>query len=178
MTAVVGILNKQGIAIAADSAVTVANMQKRKVYNSANKLFTISKYYPVGVAICNNAQFMGIPWEILIKEYRKQLGKVNFETLEQYIDNFLGWLNNQDYVNFKSSNEYLFYDFLSFVQAVLNDADSYDLDKIIQYLEHYLEKVIPQHQIIDSLKNIDVNNLFVTISAFLPEINKLAFHNL
>ncbi|MCF8362470.1 MAG: hypothetical protein K9G70_07585 [Prolixibacteraceae bacterium] len=75
MTAVVGILNKQGIAIAADSAVTVSGTNNRKVYNSANKIFTLSKYYPVSVSIYNNASFMGIPWEILIKEYRKQLDK-------------------------------------------------------------------------------------------------------
>ena len=73
MTAVAGILNKQGVAIAADSAVTVSGFQGRKVYNSANKIFTLSKYHPVGIAIYNSAQFMGIPWEILIKEYRNNL---------------------------------------------------------------------------------------------------------
>ncbi|MCF8360479.1 MAG: hypothetical protein K9H26_17130 [Prolixibacteraceae bacterium] len=40
MTAVVGILNKQGIAIAADRAVTVSGTNNRKVYNSANKILT------------------------------------------------------------------------------------------------------------------------------------------
>ncbi|MFP4289260.1 MAG: hypothetical protein ACLFQS_08370 [Bacteroidales bacterium] len=64
MTAVVGILNKQGIAIAADSAVTVSGVGNRKIYNSANKIFTLSKYKPVGIAIFNNAQFLGVPWEI------------------------------------------------------------------------------------------------------------------
>ena len=42
MTAIVGVLNKHAVAIAADSAVTMGNTHK--VINSANKIFTLSKY--------------------------------------------------------------------------------------------------------------------------------------
>ena len=42
MTAIVGVLNKHAVAIAADSAVTMGNTHK--VVNSANKIFTLSKY--------------------------------------------------------------------------------------------------------------------------------------
>lgn len=48
MTAEVAVLNKYGVALAADSAVTVdhwhQNKLMTKVYNSANKLFTLSKF--------------------------------------------------------------------------------------------------------------------------------------
>ena len=88
MTAVAGILNKQGVAIAADSAVTVNGSNNRKVYNSANKIFTLSKFHPVGIAIYNSAQVMGIPWEILIKEYRKQIKDKSFAKLSDYKDDF------------------------------------------------------------------------------------------
>lgn len=47
MTAIVGVLNKHAVAIAADSAVTMGNTHK--VVNSANKIFTLSKYHPVAV---------------------------------------------------------------------------------------------------------------------------------
>ena len=39
MTAIVAVLNKHAVAIAADSAVTVQNQLGRKVLNSANKIF-------------------------------------------------------------------------------------------------------------------------------------------
>ena len=49
MTAVVGILNKQAVAIAADSAVTVNSPNGHRIFNQANKIFTLSKRHPVSV---------------------------------------------------------------------------------------------------------------------------------
>jgi hypothetical protein len=72
MTAEIAIFNKSGIALAADSAVTIG---KKKVYNSADKLFSLSKYHPVGIMIYDSASFMRIPWEVIIKEYRRSLGR-------------------------------------------------------------------------------------------------------
>ena len=63
MTAIVGVLNKHAVAIAADSAVTMGDTHK--VVNCANKIFTISKYHPVAVMTYNNASFMGVPWDII-----------------------------------------------------------------------------------------------------------------
>jgi hypothetical protein len=62
MTAEVAILNTHGIALAADSAVTISVGDEKKVYNTANKLFALSKYHPVGIMIYNNATYMGIDW--------------------------------------------------------------------------------------------------------------------
>jgi ATP-dependent protease HslVU (ClpYQ) peptidase subunit len=73
MTAIVGFMNKRGIAMAADSAVTLGNTHK--VMNSGNKIFTLSKYAPVGIATYGNESFMETPWELVIKMYRKQLGE-------------------------------------------------------------------------------------------------------
>jgi hypothetical protein len=81
----VAILNKHGVALAADSAVTVSSRVEgpRKVYNSANKLFALSKYHPVGIMIYGNAEMMGIPWETIIKIYRARLGKGHFGQLKE-----------------------------------------------------------------------------------------------
>lgn len=100
MTAVVGILNKQGIALAADSAITVGSYGNRKVYNYANKIFMLSKKNPVGIAIYNNASLMGIPWEILIKEYRKHLHINGYETLSMYKSDFFVWLAEHNFFGF------------------------------------------------------------------------------
>ncbi len=93
MTAVVGILNKQAIALAADSAVTIGGSNGRKIFNRANKLFTLSKYHPVGIMLYNSASFMSTPWETIIKIYRNQLNKNSFPTLKAYQDDFIEFLH-------------------------------------------------------------------------------------
>jgi hypothetical protein len=98
MTAEIAILNTHGVALAADSAVTLnVGGQEKKVYNSANKIFMLSKFNPVGIMIFNNADFMGIDWEIIIKEYRKYLHNKSFNDLFDYADDFLKYLNALDY---------------------------------------------------------------------------------
>jgi len=92
MTAVIGILNKSGVALAADSAVTHSGPNGRKVLNTANKIFTLSKYHPVGVMIYNSASFMDIPWEVLIKEYRRKQGKSKFDSLQEYQNDFVSFI--------------------------------------------------------------------------------------
>ncbi len=94
MTAEIVIMNKTAVALATDSAVTIEQIEDRKVYNSANKLFTLSKYHPVGIMLYGGADFMGIPWESIIKIYRSELGTHKFNALEEYADNFIDFLGN------------------------------------------------------------------------------------
>lgn len=95
MTAIVAVLNKHAVAIAADSAVTMGDTHK--VVNSANKIFTLSKYHPVAVMTYNNASFMGTPWDIIIKEYRKQLKEESCPTLKDYLDDFIKFLHSRKF---------------------------------------------------------------------------------
>lgn len=95
MTAIVGVLNKHAVAIAADSAVTMGNTHK--VVNCANKIFTLSKYCPVAVMTYNDAAFMGVPWDIIIKEYRKCLGEGSFPQLERYVTDFVDFLHKKKF---------------------------------------------------------------------------------
>lgn len=184
MTAVAGILNKQGVAIAADSAVTVSGIQNRKVYNSANKIFTLSKYHPVGVAIYNSAQFMGIPWEILIKEYRKHLDKKSFPKLIDYKIDFFKWLKLKDYFLEEKTNDFLFFDYLSFIQTVINEhikingnvTDSLE-EKLIKFLSDYVTSEIPKHKEIESLKSLDKDKMMELLNSFTPEVIKMLKQN-
>src|SRR4051812_10208603 len=69
MTAEIAILNKTAIALAADSKVTLSTGGKQKTYDTVDKLFSLSKTEPVGAMIYGNAEFVGFPWETIIKEY-------------------------------------------------------------------------------------------------------------
>lgn len=94
MTAEIAVMNKEAIALAADSAVTMAKKKGQKIFTSANKLFTLSKYYPVGIMVYGNASLMGIPWETIIKIYRGKSGKKKFDTLKEYANKFITYLNS------------------------------------------------------------------------------------
>ncbi len=98
MTAEIAILNKHAIALASDSAVTMTQEMGEKIKTSANKLFALSKYHPVGIMIFGNADLMGVPWETIIKIYKAKLGKKNFDTLKKYADDFMGFLDNGNHL--------------------------------------------------------------------------------
>ncbi len=139
MTAVVGILNKKGVAVAADSAVTVASTYNRKVYNSANKIFTISKYHPIGVALYSGADFMGIPWEVIIKEYREWIGNRSFETVAEYRDDFIKWMKEErDLFRSDRFERAILKDFYQILNDVINrvrQQESLNKDNLIATFE-------------------------------------------
>ena len=95
MTAEVAVMNRQAIALAADSAATLRDEMGQKIFTSASKIFTLSKYQPVGMMIYGNASLMGVPWETIIKIYRDRLGQQTFETIGDYAENFLTFLTEE-----------------------------------------------------------------------------------
>ncbi len=94
MTAEIAIMNKEAVALASDSAVTATTATSQKIFTSANKLFSLSKYQPVGIMVYGSAIFMDVPWETIIKIYRNQLNKKKFDTLEKYAGDFVAFLDN------------------------------------------------------------------------------------
>ena len=91
MTAIVGILNKKGIAIAADSASTT----KKKIINSGNKMLRLSDVIPAAVMVVNNSTLATMPWEVIIRWYRKENGKTKFSSLQSCIDDFLAFVDKR-----------------------------------------------------------------------------------
>src|SRR4051812_26536727 len=92
MTAEVALLNKSAVALAADSAVTITTGGTPKIYNTVNKLFALSKFQPVGIMIYGMGDLLGVPWEVVIKMFRKDLGRTRFETLKEYSVAFLNFI--------------------------------------------------------------------------------------
>ena len=99
MTAEIVIMNKEAIALAADSAVTSTVADGQKIFTSADKIFALSDYHPAGIMFSNNANFMGIPWDTIVKSFRLSLPEEGFDTLEAYMRCF---------VSFCESNRILF----------------------------------------------------------------------
>lgn len=95
MTSLVAVLNKQAVALAADSAATTVGFSGPKIYNSVNKLFQLTKHYPVGIMVYSSSEVMGVPIETVIKVYREQLGPKPFATLEGYCLDFMRFLKEE-----------------------------------------------------------------------------------
>lgn len=125
MTSEILIMNKEAIALAADSA---ASLNDAKIFR-ANKIFTLSKYAPVGIMIYGNSAFQGIPWETLIKEFRKKLSTTKYDSLQDYSDQFI--------------------DFLIHDNGLLNPNDEHNF--FLFYLNDYFEFIV--NQIRENVKN-------------------------
>lgn len=94
MTAIVGTINRRGVAFAADSAATHTVSSKHKITNHANKIFELSRHHPVGVCICGNLDFLGMPWEDIFKLFRHKIGDTSCPNLKDYPSLFFEFVKN------------------------------------------------------------------------------------
>src|SRR5260370_31309021 len=91
MTAEIAIMNKDAIALAADSAVTINTGSGRKIYNTVNKLFALTKYAPGGIMVYGRPDLMGIPCASIIKTYRPVIVSKTFGTIHEYVSHFVSF---------------------------------------------------------------------------------------
>jgi hypothetical protein len=92
MTAEIAVLNKSAVALAADSAGTIESGGSTKIYKTVDKIFELSRSEPVGVMIYGSLEFMGLPLDSIIKEYRRQLTEP-LPTIADYAEDFKKYLN-------------------------------------------------------------------------------------
>ena len=157
MTAEVALLNKTAVALAADSAMTLGG--SGKTY-PAQKLFALTKHHPVGVMIYNNAEFMGIPWETLIKMYRRSLDDKSRPSVKAYLDDFLEFIAkppfttaNQELVNLYRIVDFLFRNVIR--RAKNADGGDSSLQSAIGHCQGFLE----DHGDSPSMAKVDVNKI-------------------
>ena len=98
MTAVVGILNKQGVAIAADSAVTRGRnkdgRKQEKVTKNGNKMVRLCEAVPVAVMITGNADFLQTPWDVIARRYRQIRGSTEHHSVEAAVHDFFSFIQS------------------------------------------------------------------------------------
>lgn len=98
MTSEVCLMNRLGVVLAADSASTVSywngdNMEER-YFKGANKIFQLSERHPIGIMIYDGADLLGVPWELVIKDFRKYLAARSFANVQGYADELISYINN------------------------------------------------------------------------------------
>lgn len=181
MTAIVGILNKQAVAVAADSAVTVGG--GTKIYNTANKIFNLSKGCPVGIAIYGNASLNGcVPWEVVIKMYRKHIGSHKYATLTEYVDDFFSYIRDysKKYISDEDALEVLKGNLLrfwcmDFTQGLkeTNDLDSPIAKPALTILKQRLLELtarLKKEKVLEEYKDVKVGDYILAIDGVLEII--------
>lgn len=96
MTSEICMMNRLAAVLAADSATTVTqwteNGREERYFKGANKIFQISNKNPVGLMVFDSADILRVPWEIVVKEFRKSLSDKSFNHLEGYAEEFFLFL--------------------------------------------------------------------------------------
>lgn len=118
LTAEIGILNRQGLVLAADSAVTIGN---QRVFNTSNKVFTLGYKHFVGVMVFGNAEFMQHPWSILFNEYKKLLVNKVKNHIEDYGDAFIDYISHDARLNQDILQKNYLADYVQQLFKVLSD---------------------------------------------------------
>ena len=124
MSAGVCIMNKNAIALAADSAVTIGN--HKTIFNSANKLFALSDKAPIGAIIYSNVEMQYIPMEIILKQFKLYLGDIVFPELKDYFNSFIKFLLEKENLFHFNNTESAFVKgiYISLLNGLKNDYES------------------------------------------------------
>ena len=97
MTSEVCVMNRLAVVLAADSATTVTSWSDRgkeeRYFKGANKIFQLSTHHPVGMMVFNSADLLKVPWEVVLKQFRSNLERKSFNSLEGYAAEFFAFLN-------------------------------------------------------------------------------------
>jgi len=183
MTAIVGILNKHGIAVAADSAETIGN--GIKIYNKANKVFNLSKFYPIGAAVYGNANFSDLtPWDIIFKLFRENLGKRCFPELEDYVNSFVSFIEEKTFFSeTKELENSLCNNILSYFNEYIiinrighGNPNAIDLTNLPAVLDE-IKNEIENTPVIDSVKDITKEEFTASIRNALKQIKQILIKN-
>ena len=178
MTAIVGILNKHGSAIAADSAETIGN--GIKIYNKANKIFNLSKYHPVGAAVYGNANLSGlVPWDIVFKLYRENIGKLCLPKIEDYVNSFASFIEERSFFSeTKDLESVLCKNILSYFKEYIiinricrGNPNGIDLNKLPIVLKS-IQKEIATSPVIESIKYVTKDEFVKNIGNALKKIKQ------
>jgi hypothetical protein len=143
MSSGVVIINKTGVAVAADSAVTIGS--RSAIFNTAQKIYPIGK---ASVCIVNYGAgtIMGVPVEVLFKEFSAYIGEQQKKnTVEDYGKTFLEFLVSEStYFNFPNNEERLIKSWLSkLLSEILHSFEKKEaLDDKLAVIEENYQRLI------------------------------------
>lgn len=177
MTAIISVLNKKAVAVAADSAVTIDD---KKVYMHGEKLFALSPNAPVAVAIYGNLNLISVPWDILVKEYAKHLNQQPpLSSLKDYAMQFFEFLHQRHfYLSPQIQKARLRGDMLIYVKSIITDSiadyanmSPADLERRYeQQISEILNGKYANISIMESLNNLNLADFIADNDALIDNV--------
>lgn len=149
MTAEVIVLNRNGVAMAADSVIATQEHRHPVIFNSVDKIFPLSPPNAIGVMVYQTPEFMGVPWETIVSDYTKRHADHVHKTIQDCADHFLSVL--QDFQPTHITPEEALLDFLSLnldelieeylPQSVQGDVQAADVKAALAEIETALQNL-------------------------------------
>lgn len=153
MTSEIGILNQSGLALAADSALTITNPNGFvNTLDSATKLFTLSKSHYIGIMTYNDATFMGVSWVAIINGFKKYIGDNVQDKVMDYVQLFVKYLSGLN-IYTEPAEDAVIYRYSQMVLNMFTNRPRYDPTQIAK-IETRLAKCC-KHYEKENLLDID-----------------------
>jgi hypothetical protein len=111
MTAQVAAFNERCVAVASDSTLTIGYGPKARTVQTADKVFDVGNQHRVVVMISGSANFMQVPYDVLIGEWKGQLSGP-LATVTEYAESFVNWLSNNSTI-FTTDQQDIFVEWLA-----------------------------------------------------------------
>lgn len=120
MTSEIIIMNKNGIALAADSAVTQSHSDRPAHFQ--NKLFSLTAHHAAGLMIHDRMQLNHVPVQTIIKMFQNTLSEDTPLAFCHYAEQFIDFINDHKtlFVHDKSNLSWV-YDAMGFLQKFGSD---------------------------------------------------------
>jgi len=128
------------VVLAADSAATVTQWTGDRVENryfkGSNKIFQLSDHHPVGLMVFDAAEIMRVPWEIVVKTFRAQLGTKVFNTVKEYATEFFAFLEQSSLLFPSSIQDEVFIDAARAAGVFLVHRENYPEDASVRLTQN------------------------------------------
>lgn len=164
MTAEIVLMNRNAVAMAADSAGTIDTQYGSKTSPSMNKLFALSYEHPIGIMIYNSSYFMGLPWETIIYSLREEVKGKEFDYLEDF---------EKFFINFLQKN--LMFDRSRQMELGMIELEYYHrnlLGKMEYDLEKYFENISASDPDISFERSEYINSIRKYLTDYIKEISE------
>jgi hypothetical protein len=176
MTSEVVLMNRQAIALAADSASTVTYWQKGKrhirYFKGANKIFHLSFVFPVALMIYDSAELEDVPWETIAKSYRKSIGTKSLDHLGNYGDDLLKFIeDNIDLYPLKSrENNFIYKVKISLDRLIFILNDAVNENKL--EVKEIFDEIYKDTQADQFIGNINQDQFYEIIKNYQKDFNE------
>ncbi len=168
MTAEVVVMNRKGVALAADSAGTVSSRGLFKVYNSNDKLFQISNKCHIGSLTYGCSSLNGAPVELIIGRFKEQHSDTAWKIVSDCKQDFIRYLDDREFATYSDEKNYIRLRISDVLKLLENDLASIrDDNPHLRFIDWQLSKLNPEkdEDRINELLN-QKNELMKDLNAF------------